>query len=174
MKYTLKTTNMKFMNWKNIFRGTALIMLAVLTTHVAFAQGGPQGPGREKLESARIALITQRLSLDPETAQKFWPIYNQISEEEMILRREEMQMRRSINPDQVSNAQAQSRLDEYFLLKEKQLDLEKKAAEEYQDVLTPKQVLQLFKAEADFRRMVLEKMGERGRQGGGRRGGPPR
>lgn len=157
------------MNWKNIYRNAALTVLAVLVTNVAFAQEGPRGPGREKLESARIALITQRLNLDPETAQKFWPIYNQINEEEMVLRREEMQMRRSLNPDQVSDAQAQSKLDEYFLLKEKQLELEKKAAEEYQDVLTPKQVLQLFKAEADFRRMVLEKMGERGR-----RSGPPR
>lgn len=162
------------MNLKNIFRNAALFVLAALLTQVALAQGGGQGPGREKLESARIALITQRLNLDPETAQKFWPIYNQISEEEVVLRREEMQMRRSLNPDQLSDAQAQSKLDEYFLMKEKQLDLEKKAAEEYQDILTSKQVLQLLKAEADFRSMVLEKMGERGRQGGGRRGGPPR
>lgn len=168
MKYKLKTTNMKFTNWKIIFRNNALLVLAVLLSNIAFAQGGPRGPGREKLESARIAHITRRLDLSPETAQKFWPIYNQINEEQMVLRREEMQMRRSIDPNQISDTQAQSKLDEYFLLKEKQLGLEKNAAEEYQAVLSPKQVLQLFKAEEEFRRMVLQKMGQR-RGGGSRR-----
>jgi len=156
---------MRFMNLKNIFSGCALLTLVLLGSPVAFAQGGPHGPGREKLESARIALITERLNLDPETAQKFWPVYNQINEEERSLRRKEMQMRRSLAPDQLSNAEAEDQLDTYFQLKEDFLALEKRAAEAYQDVLTPKQVLQLFKAEADFRRMVLEKMGERRRRG---------
>lgn len=156
---------MRFMNWKNIFRNSTLLLLLMAATTTAWTQGGPDRPGREKLESARIALITERLNLSPETAQKFWPIYNQLDDEEMVLRREEMQMRRSLSPDQLSDAEAQSKLDQYFLLKEKQLVLEKQAAEEYQKVLTARQVLQLFKAEADFRRMVLEKMGERGRRG---------
>ncbi len=165
--------NMKFMNWKNIFKNTALLGLVVLVSNIAFAQGGPRGPGRQKLESARIALITERLNLDPETAQKFWPIYNQNNEQEMALKREEMQMRRSVDPNQLSDTEAQAELDQYFKLKEAQLKLEKKAAEEYQQVLNSRQILQLFKAEADFRRMVLEKMGERRRHGGGRTGGPP-
>lgn len=163
MRYRLMTTNMKFMNWKNIFSGCMLLVLG--SSLAALAQGGPGGPGREKLESARIALITERLNLDPATAQQFWPIYNQINEEEMSLRRQEMQMRRTLAPDQLSNAEAAQQLEVYFQLKEDQLALEKRAAEAYQDVLTPKQVLQLFKAEADFRRMVLEKMGERRRRG---------
>lgn len=165
MKYLLKHTTMIFTSWKNICKALALLGLVGLSTHAVFAQGG-RGPGREKLESARIALITERLDLNPETAQKFWPVYNQLKEEEMVLKREEMQMRRSLNMGQISDEQAQSKLDEYFLLKDKQLGLEKEAAEKYQEVLTPKQVLQLFKAEADFRRMVLEKMGERGRRSG--------
>ncbi len=159
------TTNMKFMNWKNIFSGCTLLVLLLGGSFAAIAQGGPGGPGREKLESARIALITERLDLDPETAQQFWPVYNQINDEEMTLRRKEMQMRRTLDPDQLSNAEAEKQLEAYFQLKEDQLALEKRAAEAYQDVLTPKQVLQLFKAEADFRRMVLEKMGERRRRG---------
>lgn len=163
-------TTMKCMNWKNIFRNSALLTLALVMSHAVFAQrgpaqGGPRGPGREKLESARIALITERLDLDPETAQKFWPIYNQVKDEERTLRREEMQMRRTLDPDQLNDTEAKEQLNNYFELKENLLALEKQAAKSYQEILTPKQVLQLFKAEADFRNMVLEKMGERRRRG---------
>jgi Spy/CpxP family protein refolding chaperone len=161
-------TTMKCMNWKNIFRSSALLTLALVMAHAVFAQGKPRGPGREKLESARIALITERLDLDPETAQKFWPIYNQIKEEERTLRREEMQMRRTLDPGRLNDTEAKAQLDNYFQLKENLLALEKQAAKSYQEVLMPKQVLQLFKAEADFRSMLLEKMGERRRRGGPR------
>ncbi|MFP4093591.1 MAG: hypothetical protein ACLFUB_03830 [Cyclobacteriaceae bacterium] len=152
---------------KNIFRSSTLLVLVLLVSSATFAQGGPGGqnrPGREKLESARIALITQRLNLSPEAAQKFWPIYNQLKEKEESLIREEMQMRRQPDVAQLSDAEAEARLEQYFQLKEDQLALEQQAAREYQQVLTARQVLQLFKAEAEFRRMILDKMGERGRR----------
>jgi Spy/CpxP family protein refolding chaperone len=168
MKYLLMIMNMTCMNWKNIFRSGAMLLLILLTSPAAFAQGGTGRPGREKLESARIALITEQLDLSPETAQQFWPIYNQLKEKEEALNREEMQMRRQLDVAQLSDAEAKAKLAQYFKLKEEQLTLEQQAAREYQQVLTARQVLQLFKAEADFRRMVLENMGERGR-----RGGPP-
>jgi hypothetical protein len=38
---------------------------------------GQDRDARQKIESARIALITERLGLTPEQAEKFWPIYNE-------------------------------------------------------------------------------------------------
>jgi Spy/CpxP family protein refolding chaperone len=158
--------NLRYMNWKNIFRGLILWAFLLVAATDAFAQrgGGRELPGREKLESARVALITQRLNLDPETAQRFWPIYNQVREEEEAMRREEMQMRRATRPGQLSDAEAQQKLDQYFALKERQLELKQEAANRYREVLSARQVLQLLKAESDFRRMVLEKMSERSRR----------
>lgn len=129
---------------------------------MAFAQR----PGdRQKLESAKIAHITERLSLTPEVAQQFWPVYNQIKEKERELRKQEMEMRRNEANNTMTDAEAEQALNKYFELKEQQLALEKDAAEQYQDVLSPKQVVQLFKAEAEFHRMVLQKFSER-RKGG--------
>lgn len=166
----MRIMNMNYMNWKNNFRNACLISLLVTVSFTAFAQNRP---GREKLESARIALITERLNLTPEVAQQFWPVYNQVKEEERALRREEFQMRRSQETDDLTDAEAQAKMDQYFELKEQQLALEKKAAQQFREVLTPKQVLQLYKAEAEFQRMLLEKVGERGRRPGGRDEGPP-
>lgn len=145
----------------------AMLLLTLWMGGSALAQGPGPGPeAREKLESAKIAHITERLSLTPETAQKFWPIYNQRSDKERALRRKEFEMRRNMHSSELSDNEAQAKLDEYFELKEEQLVLEKEAVEAYQDVLSPKQILQLFKAEADFHRMVLQKFGERRRGGG--------
>ncbi|WPP48684.1 hypothetical protein [Catalinimonas niigatensis] len=156
---------MKWNLLKNIFKPfAAWMMLTLWVNNNAQAQGPG---GREKLESAKIAHITERLALTPETAQKFWPIYNQLSEKERALRRKEVEMRRTLDASELTDAEAETKLDQYFDLKEEQLALEKESVQQYQDVLSPKQVLQLYKAEADFHRMVLQKFGER------RRGGPP-
>lgn len=165
----MRIMNMHYMNWKNIFKS---ICLSSLLLTVSVAGFGQDRPGREKLESARIAVITERLNLSPETAQQFWPIYNQMKEEERALQREEFQMRRAQDTDALTDAEAEAKIDQYFALKEQQLSLEKKAAQQYQKVLSPKQILQLYKAEAEFQRMVLRKVGERGR-GPGRGENPP-
>jgi hypothetical protein len=52
-------------------------------------QAQPPKPGhrgndperREQIESMKIAFLTKRLDLTPEEAKKFWPVYNQYSEE---------------------------------------------------------------------------------------------
>ncbi len=35
----------------------------------------------EKIQSLKIAFITQKLQLTPDEAQKFWPVYNQYDKE---------------------------------------------------------------------------------------------
>ncbi|WKN46126.1 hypothetical protein [Tunicatimonas pelagia] len=133
-----------------------------------FVNASAQRPS-EKIETARIAFLTERLSLTPETAQQFWPVYNQFDKERRELKKEEFRMRRSTRTDELNDEVAQQHIDEYFSLKERQLDLEKTMAEELSEVLSSTQMLQLIRAEADFQRMVLRKLGER-RRGEGRRG----
>ncbi len=119
----------------------------------------------EKIETARIAFLTERLSLTPETAQQFWPVYNQWDEQRRELKREEFKLRRSGRTDELNDEMAQEHIDEYFSLKERQLDLEKEMATELSKVLSSTQMLQLIRAEADFQRTILRKLGERRRSG---------
>ncbi|MGB3587195.1 MAG: hypothetical protein WBA23_11675 [Tunicatimonas sp.] len=119
----------------------------------------------EKIETARIAFLTERLSLTPETAQQFWPVYNQWDEQRRELKREEFKLRRLGRTDELNDEMAQEHIDEYFSLKERQLDLEKEMATELSKVLSSTQMLQLIRAEADFQRTILRKLGERRRSG---------
>jgi len=124
--------------------------------------------GREQLQSARIAFITERLDLTPETAQKFWPVYNQINEQKQALRKEEFALRRSAASEELTEEKARELLEDMHAIKEKELKLAGEAIEKYQEVISASQTIKLVKAEEDFRRMVLDQLRERG----GRKGGP--
>lgn len=140
----------------------ALLLMFTLVGLTARAQR----PSHEKLESVRIAMITERLSLTPETAQRFWPIYHGINEERQKLKHESRQQRRSTHTDSLSDEQARKWLEAYFDLKRQELALEEKAVEQYQAVLSPVQVVQLLRTEHDFRHMMLKQLGRRGRRTG--------
>ncbi len=120
-----------------------------------------QHPRGEKLQSARIALFTERLSLTPGEAERFWPVYHQISEQRMALRREGIRLQRATNGDSLTDAQAQDRIQEYLDLKRRELALEQAATEKLLTVLSPSQVLQLLRAERDFQRMMVRQLGRR-------------
>ena len=47
--------------------------------------GQPPGGG-QKLEAIKIAYITRQLNLSPQEAQRFWPVYNNYSNEVKIAR----------------------------------------------------------------------------------------
>ncbi len=120
-----------------------------------------QHPPGEKLQSARIALFTERLSLTPEEAERFWPVYNQISEQRMALRREGLRLQRAAASDSLTDAQAQDRIEEYLNLKQRELALEQSSTKKLLTMLSPQQVLQLIRAERDFQRMMLRQLGRR-------------
>ena len=150
------------MTWK-IFYSTkccVLFLLFNITSSFVVAQRHTH----EKLESVRIALITERLALTPETAQKFWPIYNQINDERTKLKRDGFRWHRADDTAALTNKQAQEHIDAYFDLKKRELTLEEDAIDKYATVLSPVQVLQLLKVERDFQRMMLKQLGRRGRK----------
>ena len=134
-----------------------LLFLILMISTTAWAQHS-RG---EKLQSARIALFTERLSLTPEEAERFWPVYNQISEQRTALRREGMRLQRAAASDSLTDAQAQDRIEEYLDLKQRELALEQSSTEKLLTVLSPQQVLQLIRAERDFQRMMVRQLGRR-------------
>jgi Spy/CpxP family protein refolding chaperone len=136
-------------------------LILVIGLLLMFAQFGFGQHGREQMQSARIAFITERLDLTPETAQKFWPVYNQINQEKQALRKEEFSLRRSASVAELTEADAKKLLADMYAIKERQLKLEMEAADKYQQVLSAVQVVQLVKTEEDFRRMVINQLRER-------------
>ena len=100
---------------------------------------------KNKLESIQIAYLTKELSLTPEEAQKFWPVYNEYRNELIKVRQE-------------------TRNDE-VLFEEKVLNVRKKYKAEFKKTLgTAQRVNQVFLAEKTFRELLRkELMNRRGK-----------
>lgn len=129
----------------------------LLTTLAYLAMA--QGPSAiERVEAAKIALITERLELTPEQAEKFWPIYREFSERQRNLRDEFNQLRSTHNPQAASEEENKKMLERGLQIKERQLDLERTYADRMQQVITNRQLMNLRKAEDDFREMLIKRM----------------
>jgi hypothetical protein len=116
---------------------------------------------REKIEAARIGMITNKLGLSPEQAEKFWPIYREFAEKRMGLRQEFKTEQQKIKPEN-ANPEQQKRLVELGLnLKQKELDLEKTYSGRLLNVISAEQMLNLRTAERDFQRMIIQQLQQR-------------
>lgn len=112
----------------------------------------------QKIESARIALITERLGLSPEQAERFWPLYREFTQKRMELRRELNETRRGTDVSKLSEEESRIRMENSMAIKQRELNLEKEYAGRMLNVINNQQMLSLKKAEDDFRRMLMERI----------------
>ena len=143
---------------KKYFITTVLIVVIAIA---GFGQQEAQDPAREKIEAARIALITERLELTPEQAEKFWPIYREYQQKMTELRSQFMEARGNVQRRDLTEEESQQLIDLGLKMKEQQLNMEKNYSERLAQVITNRQLLALRKAEDDFRRMLLERLEKR-------------
>lgn len=123
-----------------------------------FAQNGD---AREKIESAKIALITERLGLSPDQAEKFWPVYREYTLQREEVRKEFISARRQLDGDKLSEEQSQKLLQMGMQLKERELNIDRNYSERLTKVISSRQMLELRKAEQDFKRMLLDRLQQR-------------
>jgi len=115
----------------------------------------------DKIESARIAYITEQLGLTPEQAEKFWPLYREYNNKKLEIRDEFKQAKRRMKEGELSEAETQELLDLGTKLKEKELNVDKDYTERFQRVITNRQVLELRRAEDDFKKILLRRVEHR-------------
>jgi hypothetical protein len=121
----------------------------------AFAQ---DKDAMKQIESARIALITERLGLSPVQAEKFWPVYREYNVERRQLRQEFRDARQSVDMQNLTEEQSKALVQQAMDLKQRELNLEKQYAERMSQVITTQQLLKLRNAEKDFQQMLLQRI----------------
>jgi hypothetical protein len=114
---------------------------------------------REKIKAARIGLITQRLGLTPEQAEKFWPIYNEFAAKRQELVKEYRQAER--NSPKGDPKQQEALVNLGLKLKQDELSLEKEYSSKMLNVISAQQILNLRQAERDFRKIILNQLQQR-------------
>ncbi|MBC8047602.1 MAG: hypothetical protein H7Y00_12455 [Fimbriimonadaceae bacterium] len=147
---------------KNIFFST----LFAVTTVLVSAQMPDGPPDNEKVESLRIAFLTNYLDLTSEESQKFWPVYNQMRDELKVVMDKEMNLKKDKDFSKMSDAELNQVMKDHFDNEQKILDTKKKYAEEFKKVLPLRKVVLLADAENEFKRKLLEHAKDRKGPGG--------
>ncbi len=139
-----------------------IVILAVLLTTGALAQR----PAQERIKTLKVAFITERLGLTPQEAQQFWPVYNAHDASLQKLRRKERQRFGSQLPylNDLSENEASKLLSEFSAIQTEKHALEQKFIADLENVLPAKKIVLLLKAEEDFKKRLLQRVGQRRRQ----------
>jgi len=157
------------MNRLQAFILSAACLLAVAAGSPAQAQARLGGRGRlaqpggrlNQLENARIAFITARITLTQDQAQRFWPMYNEFVAKRRDLNRSARQLRQANVNATLTDAQLRDNFNQDFAIRQQQLTLEKDYFERAQKVLSLRQLAQLYQAERDFTKEVLQRVAGR-------------
>lgn len=142
---------------------SALLALSVS----AFGQGNVQGnmgdiakQWQERLESEKIAFLTNEMSLTPKEAQAFWPVYNQAQKEQRTAIENSMKTYMELDKalrDGKSGKEVNDLLDRYT----KAIDAQNSASryvKEYLKILPAEKVAKLFIGEEKFRQSQIQRL----------------
>ncbi len=146
-----------------------IVLIVFLISSGLFAQrpNGHNGqrPNHEKIKALKTAHITDRLDLTAAEAEKFWPVYNEFDKKLMAHRKKErneiMGKLRNGNIDSLTDKEANIIIDRMLVMKTSELEYRKELVTNLKEVLPPKKIIKLHRAEESFKRMLLDRLKER-------------
>lgn len=138
---------------------TILLLLAffTFTGTAAFAQADKHKERRESIEAAKTAFLTDKMALSPEQSQKFWPLYNEYEDRRHEIYASSRSLKRA-SLDQMSEQEIKALIDGKFDRDQKVLDLEKEYAAKFQRVISTRQLVQLYRSEHEFTKLLLKRL----------------
>lgn len=132
-----------------------LMAIALCIALNGFAQ---DRPNMEKIKSLKVAFITERLSLTPDEAQAFWPLYNAHEEEMNTFRSmERREIRGPIrNMEALETADAEALIDKLMALEKEKQQKQEAFFGQMRKIIPAKKVLLLMQSEEDFKRKLIQ------------------
>lgn len=168
------TTQGKIRDMRTIILFLLALMLA--GGQMTYAQRGerPERQQRderkEAIEARRISYITRKLSLSPEDAKVFWPIYNEYTRKIDEISERYSEMRDAMpDPEDMTEEEAARYIEAEVKRFEESAALRREYTDKLLEAVSVKQVALLFHAERGFNRMLFREAQRRHRQDSGGR-----
>jgi hypothetical protein len=130
------------------------------------AGGSPKGKrdtvqtasGAERVQALKVAFITKALDLTSAEAEKFWPVYNEYQDKRDAVRNQLQADYKIIHEqaDKLSAEELTRIADEEVALKLKDAQLVSEMHEKLKKILPPKKLAQLYVAEDDFKKYLID------------------
>lgn len=154
---------------KNAFYVLILSVL-MLVCSTAAAQGGSdfQKQWKDRLQSEKIAFLTNEMSLTPQEAQVFWPIYNQAQREQAEATEASFKAFAALD-NAIRTGKSEKEISDLlakYTLSLEQRDNSAKYLKEYQKVLSSEKVAKLYIGEEKFRQSKIYGLRQQQMMGG--------
>ncbi|MFA6150339.1 MAG: hypothetical protein WC716_03395 [Chitinophagaceae bacterium] len=133
-------------------------LILIITIAFFSTQSFAQGDGSGRVRAMRVNFITEKMHLPPDQNAKFWSVYTRYMDERSALRKTYLKQFMSNKNENLTKYQAYRRVDDNIEYKEKDLQLSKKYRDELLQVISPQQLVELYDAERDFKKMLIEKL----------------
>jgi hypothetical protein len=132
-----------------------VLIIFLFVTTISFAQ---RNQDWEKINTLKVAFITEKLSLSSKEAQDFWPVYNEYQENRNKLRKKNHdQIRGKIkDADGLTEIEAENLLALHIKIEEEEEALDTKFLNDVSKVITAKKTLLLLRSEEEFKRQLMK------------------
>ena len=132
----------------------------------AIAQDGPFiRKKKEQIKALKVAFITDELSLTPDEATKFWPLFNAFEDKQQEIKKQKLKgyLDRMDDDsfDKLSEKDAETMLAQMESTEDELYQAKKKFAASLKGVISPIKILKLKKAEENFNRKLLQQYRDR-------------
>jgi hypothetical protein len=130
----------------------------------AFFISGPllAQPGKriEKINSQKVAFITEELNLNVKEAQEFWPVYNELSDKLELIKtkKAELYLDEIRGHTKISEEESLVVIDKYMDYELDEVNLKKEYHDKFKKVLPANKVMKLYIAENKFKLFLLNKL----------------
>jgi len=119
---------------------------------------------RERVDSAKTAFITERLSLTPQQSEKFFPLYKEYNDKRKGLRKEQNSLKSQSGNLTATDDQLKADMNKLLDLRQKEVNLDKEYFEKFQKVISIRQLAELYHSESLFTRELIKSFrGDKGR-----------
>ena len=154
---------MKYKSPFNIHKEALIALILVLICSLGFSQPHRTQEKYEEIQKKKVQYLTEKMSLTPEEGQVFWPLYNEFEAKKEAIRQEVREktrkLRRGENSD-MSNEEKLNLMQAALDLKEKNIQLEKLYFDKFKKELSVEKLYKFYKADKEFKRVLLHKFRE--------------
>ena len=123
----------------------------------AFNSESQTNAKRDKIDQLRVAFINSKVNLSNQETQQFWPLYNELNDKLDLLKKTyRINFIKNFNAESLTDKEAEALIIAEFILKQKELDLNKEYYEKYKKILPIKKIALIKMTEIDFKKELIK------------------
>ena len=121
---------------------------------------------RKRMQTRKIAFVSNSLEISPKQSESFWPIYNVYSSElkSIYLKKKKVRRNYMLNKQSMNDVDLGLVIDSLFNLDKEYLDLKIKYVKQFSNIISNKQMFELYIIEENFKKDLLRKIKKGGRK----------